>query len=96
MAKQLKSSALIVAVAASTTAFVNGVVPGADWTGEPSGKYYGYTTNSNPLTDTGEIVVAGSDSVDDTPECWKNGFNEDANPTLGNNCAHPYAEQASV
>ena len=30
MAKQLKSSALIVAAAASTTAFVNGVVPGAD------------------------------------------------------------------
>ncbi len=43
-----------------------------------------------------EIVVAGSDSVDDTPECWKYGFNEDANPTLGNNCAHPYDEQTSV
>ena len=43
-----------------------------------------------------EIVVAGSGSADDTPECWKYGFNEDANPTLGNNCAHPYDEQASV
>ena len=66
MTKQLKLSALIVAVAASTTAFANGVVPGADWTGEPSGKHNGYTTNSNPLTGTGEIVVAGSGSADDT------------------------------
>jgi len=48
MTKQLKLSALIVAMAASTAAFANGVVPGADWTGEPSGKYNGYTTSSNP------------------------------------------------
>ena len=89
MTKQLKLSALIVAMAASTAAFANGVVPGADWTGEPSGKYNGYTTSSNPITGTGEIVVTGANSADGTPECWKNGFNGDANPTLGNNCAHP-------
>ncbi len=96
MTKQLKLSALIVAMAASTVAFANGVVPGADWTGEPSGKYNGYTTSSNPNTGTGEIVVTGADSTDGTPECWKNGFNEDANPTLGNNCAHPNVVQAPV
>ena len=96
MTKQLKLSALIVAMAASTAAFANGVVPGADWTGEPNGKYNGYTTSSNPTTGTGEIVVTGADSTDGTPECWKNGFNEDANPTLGNNCAHPNVVQAPV
>lgn len=91
MTKQLKLSALIVAMAASTAAFANGVVPGADWTGEPSGKYNGYTTSSSPRTGTGEIVVTGAKAADGTPECWKNGFNKDVEPTLGNNCAHPDA-----
>ncbi|MCO6504127.1 MAG: OmpA family protein [Snodgrassella sp.] len=92
MTKQLKLSALIVAMAASTAAFANGVVPGADWTGEPSGKYNGYTTSSAPKTGTGEILVTGAKTQDGTPECWKNGFNKDVEPTLGNNCAHPVAQ----
>ena len=101
MTKQLKLRALIVAMAASTAAFANGVIPWADWIGEPNNEYNRYTTSSSPdsspKSGTGEIIVTGANfAKDDTPECWKNGFNKDANLTLGNNCAHPYAEQVPV
>lgn len=89
MTKQLKMSALIVAMVASTAAFADGVVPSANWTGAPAGSYNGYTTSSAPTTGTGEVVVTRENGSDGTPECWKNGFNDDKEPTLGNNCAHP-------
>ncbi|MDF7675463.1 OmpA family protein [Neisseriaceae bacterium ESL0693] len=89
MTKQLKLSALIVAMAASTAAFADGVVPSANWTGEPAGSYNGYTTSSAPTTGTGEVVVTRGTGPDGTPECVKNRFNEDKDPTLGNNCGHP-------
>lgn len=94
MTKQLKLSALIVAMAASTAAFANGVVPGADWTGEPAGAYNGYTTSSAPDKGTGEIIVTNEVGADGTPECVKNRFNNDQEPTLGNNCGHPIAQAA--
>ncbi|PIT51109.1 hypothetical protein BHC44_11175 [Snodgrassella alvi] len=95
MTKQLKLSALIVAMAASTAAFANGVVPGADWTGEPAGAYNGYTTSSAPEKGTGEILVTRENGADGTPECVKNRFNNDNEPTLGNNCGHPIVAQAA-
>ncbi|WMY92422.1 OmpA family protein [Snodgrassella communis] len=95
MTKQLKLSALIVAMAASTAAFANGVVPGADWTGEPAGTYNGYTTSSAPEKGTGEILVTRENGADGTPECVKNRFNNDNEPTLGNNCGHPMVAQAA-
>ena len=94
MTKQLKLSALIVAMAASTAAFANGVVPGADWTGEPAGAYNGYTTSSAPEKGTGEIIVTRENGADGTPECVKNGYNDDNEPTLGNNCGHPEVARA--
>ena len=94
MTKQLKLSALIVAMAASTAAFANGVVPGADWTGEPAGAYNGYTTSSAPDKGTGEIIVTNEVGADGTPECVKNGYNDDNEPTLGNNCGHPNVARA--
>lgn len=96
MTKQLKLSALIVAMAASTVAFADGVVPSADWNGEPAGAYNGYTTSSAPVTGTGEVVVTRENGSDGTPECVKNGFNFDKNPTVGNNCAHPVVATAPV
>lgn len=96
MTKQLKLSALIVAMAASTAAFANGVVPGADWTGEPAGTYNSYTTSSAPEKGTGEILVTQSNGADGTPECWKNGFNKDNEPTVGNNCGHPDVAAAPI
>ncbi|MBI0066879.1 MULTISPECIES: OmpA family protein [unclassified Snodgrassella] len=95
MTKQLKLSALIVAMAASTAAFANGVVPGPDWTGEPAGAYNGYTTSSAPEKGTGEIIVTRENGADGTPECVKNRFNNDNEPTLGNNCGHPEVAQAA-
>lgn len=94
MTKQLKLSALIVAMAASTAAFANGVVPGPDWTGEPAGAYNGYTTSSAPEKGTGEIIVTRENGADGTPECVKNGYNDDNEPTLGNNCGHPEVARA--
>lgn len=94
MTKQLKLSALIVAMAASTAAFANGVLPGPDWTGEPAGAYNGYTTSSAPEKGTGEIIVTRENGADGTPECVKNGYNDDNEPTLGNNCGHPNVAQA--
>lgn len=93
MTKQLKLSALIVAMAASATAFAQGgVVPDASWSGNPAGAYNGYTTSSAPTTGTGEVVVTNEVSAKDgSQECWKNGFNEDVEPTLANNCGHPAA-----
>lgn len=95
MTKQLKLSALIVAMAASTAAFANGVVPGPDWTGEPAGAYNGYTTSSTPDKGTGEIIVTRENGADGTPECVKNRFNNDNEPTLGNNCGHPEVAQTA-
>lgn len=95
MTKQLKLSALIVAMAASTAAFANGVVPGPDWTGEPAGAYNGYTTSSAPEKGTGEIIVTRENGADGTPECVKNRFNNDNEPTLGNNCGHPEVAQVA-
>lgn len=95
MTKQLKLSALIVAMAASTAAFANGVLPGPDWTGEPAGAYNGYTTSSAPEKGTGEIIVTRENGADGTPECVKNRFNNDNEPTLGNNCGHPEVAQAA-
>ncbi|KES11081.1 Outer membrane protein or related peptidoglycan-associated (lipo)protein [Snodgrassella alvi SCGC AB-598-O11] len=94
MTKQLKLSALIVAMAASTAAFANGVLPGPDWTGEPAGAYNGYTTSSAPEKGTGEIIVTRENGADGTPECVKNGYNDDNEPTLGNNCGHPEVARA--
>ncbi|WP_367436298.1 OmpA family protein [Snodgrassella alvi] len=94
MTKQLKLSALIVAMAASTAAFANGVLPGPDWTGEPAGAYNGYTTSSAPEKGTGEIIVTRENGADGTPECVKNGYNDDNEPTLGNNCGHPNVARA--
>nr|WP_082783604.1 OmpA family protein [Snodgrassella sp. CFCC 13594] len=38
------------------------------------------------------MVTGAVSAKDGSPECWKNGFNDDVDPTVANNCAHPVAQ----
>ncbi|MCT6881637.1 MAG: OmpA family protein [Snodgrassella alvi] len=40
------------------------------------------------------MLVTRENGADGTPECVKNRFNDDKDPTLGNNCGHPVVQAA--